>query len=68
MEALNPSEQQKQFLADHGVSFDYARMSEEDLEQLEQELADLLVLKGLDENYDDNEIGRQVREIMELLE
>lgn len=67
MEVLSLSEQQVAFLADHGISFDYAHMSEEDFVALEEQLADVLTLKGFDANYNDNEVGRQAREILELL-
>lgn len=67
MEALSLSNKQIAFLAEHGIVFDFDHMSEDDFADLEQALGDLLVLKGLDLNYDDNEIGRQAREIMDLL-
>lgn len=67
MEALNLSEKQVAFLAEHGILFDYARMSDDDLIVLEERVADVLELEGLDESYDDNEVGRRAREILDLL-
>ncbi|MDY0087978.1 MAG: hypothetical protein RBS78_05460 [Coriobacteriia bacterium] len=68
MAVLNLSEKQAVFLAHHGVVFDFAAMSEDDLAQLEEDLGNLLMREGLDDAYDDNAVGRQVREIMDLLD
>lgn len=67
MEALKLTEQQIQFLADHDVIYDFQRMTDDDFVQLEERVGDILALEGLDEDYDDNEIGRQAREILDLL-
>lgn len=65
--ALNISADQAAFLAEHGIVFDYSRMSDDDLVSLEEELGFVLALKGLDAKYDDNSIGRQARAILDLL-
>jgi hypothetical protein len=68
VEALNLTDAQQAFLAEHGIVFDFAQMSEDDFAKLEEDLGDLLVAEGLDESYDDNAIGKQVRAIQDLLE
>ena len=58
MAKLDLSEKQIAFLADSGINFDFAEMSEDDLVDLEEQAGDLLVLSGLDESHDDNDIGK----------
>lgn len=53
-----------QFMKFHGFRYDFNNLSDDDYINILMQLGDLLVAKGLDESYDDNEIGNMCREIM----
>lgn len=67
MEALKLTEKQKHFLASNSIVFDFENMSDDDFVELEERIGNVLVFDGLDRNNDDNRIGEQAREILEML-
>ena len=74
-EALNISRQQKSFLAEYGVVYDFGNMTDEDFCNLEDDVADILLGYGMKENfrigddifYIENEIGDMAHTILALL-
>lgn len=64
MEKLNLNDRQRKLLLSHGVSFDYNNMSDDDLLELDEKAGELLVYEGLDKDYNDNEKGREYRDII----
>lgn len=64
MARLDLNNRQVKLLAGHGISYDYGDMTDGQLLDLEEQAGELLVYEGLDENYDDNDKGREYRDII----
>lgn len=61
------TEKHIRFMKSHGFCYDFNNLSDDDYVDMLMKLGDLLVAKGLDSNYDDNEIGLMCREIMSAI-
>ena len=64
MEKLSISKQERELLKSRGISYDYDALSDDDLFNLDEKMGDLLVYEGLDDDNEDNWMGRIYRGII----
>lgn len=64
---LDLTDNQIQFLAGQGISFNFDAMSDDDFVDLEEQVGNVLIFDGLTNIGDDNMIGKQAREILDML-
>ena len=61
------SEKQKEFLCSLGLKLDFNNLSDEDLIQIEDTVADELQYSGFDENYKPTSVGLMCESILDEL-
>lgn len=67
MSKISLNSEQQTFLADNGIDYDYANMSVDDMSDLVDKVSEILALKGFDEQYEVNELGRQAESVITVV-
>lgn len=64
MEQLKLNSKEKELLGSKGISYNYDSMSDDDLVELEEQMGELLVYEGVNEDGSDNKKGALYRNII----
>ena len=67
VEAISLSAEQKNFLAEYGVVYDFDNITFDDACDLEDKVAEILLDYGIEDDYRENEIGEMAQSILFVL-
>lgn len=60
-------DKQQKFMESIGIKVDFKNLSDEDIVLIEEKVADELEIKGLDEEYNANEVGKMCESILDMM-